>query len=189
MNKSKQQNKQRKQIIHVYNKYKYILPNHAVCTFSNVREVAVTRPDIESLTADHLGTGSGVRAAASRGRYRSCRHCWETGLPLHAQQTRFSYPKQIIKIRKKLLCWINTTGGRISDVFKRNRASEREGKDGRNVVDWHIYSDSNLRVACSRVRLTAGTAVESENVAAGSNGADHVSRERRVVTIEIEVTR
>lgn len=41
------------------------------------------------------------------------------------------------------------------------------------------------------VRLTdcrQATAVESESVAAGSNGADHVGKERRVVTIEIEVT-
>lgn len=127
MNKSKQQKKhnyntrKNNNSIHVYNKYKRILPNHAVCTFSNVREVAVARPDIESLTADQLGTGSRVRAAASRGRYRSCRHCWETGLPLHGQQTRFSYPKQIIKLRKKLLCWINTARGSINDVFKRNR--------------------------------------------------------------------
>jgi len=35
-------------------------------------------------------------------------------------------------------------------------------------------------------RSSRGSA--SESVAAGSNGADHVGRERRVVTIEIEVT-
>lgn len=55
----------------------------------------------------------------------------------------------------------------------------------------YMYSDSNLRAARSVVRLTdcrRQREKESESVAAGSNGADHVARERRVVTIEIEVT-
>lgn len=49
-------------------------PHHPVGSLPDVGQVAVARPDVESLAADELGPRPGAGAAASRGRHRSCRH-------------------------------------------------------------------------------------------------------------------